>query len=813
MDVASLTRTEAEERAAILAVDHYDIAVDLRGLLDGEVWESTATVRFTCSEPGASTFVDVAAEIVSATLNDVDLDPATATGGRLPIDDLRADNTLVVTTRQTDVTSSAGILRTVDPTDDEVYVWTSLECDDARRLWACFDQPDLKARHRFTVTSPEHWTVLSNMRPETVGEPDGGARIWSFPDTPPLSPYVVVVNAGPFHEIREQHGDHDLGLYCRQSLSTSLDRDAGWLFDLTRRGLTFFGDRFGQPFPEAHYDQAFVPNMGGAMENWGCITWGDGYLFRTPPTHAQRSQTAITLLHEMAHMWFGDLVTMTWWDDLWLNEAFASWASTWAAAEATEFTDAWAEFLVGRKLEAYRTDMGPATHPIRNDVVDVDAALANFDAITYAKGQSVLHQLMAYVGEDALTRGLQDYFARHAWGNTRLADLMAAFSRASGRDLDAWTVEWLDRAGTDTLTIHSDDEGDVILAEAPDGGEPRPHRIDIGSYSESGALLERTPVETSGRRTPLNGLPAGALHLPNDTDLTFAAVRTADDSLRRLLGAAGGLPDSTARAVAVSTALDMLRKGELSTADMLDCVLGVVAVEKNPALIEPFLIQARDAAEMWTPLDQVEAARARVADQALALAGDADLRRPALQVLAGSASTPEHDAVLDAAAADDVDLGWRIAVRRAELGRFDEQVVADLLDRDPDPDCASRAVAVTAARPEESAKAEAWRELFDVRSVQAGHPTFHVAKAFWRPGQAELVRPWADRYLDEMQEVRGGLLSMMSLVRSMYPLFADESFLERSREVADHPDLDPTVRGTLLTGNDTLARMLRARSS
>ena len=218
MDVASLTRTEAEERAAILAVDHYDIAVDLRGLLEGEVWESTATVRFTCSEPGASTFVDVAAEIVSATLNDVDLDPATAADGRLPIADLRDDNTLVVTTRQTDVTSSAGILRTVDPTDDEVYVWTSLECDDARRLWACFDQPDLKARHRFSVTSPEHWTVLSNMRPETVGEPESGARLWSFPDTPPLSPYVVVVNAGPFHEVREQHGDHDLGLYCRQSL-------------------------------------------------------------------------------------------------------------------------------------------------------------------------------------------------------------------------------------------------------------------------------------------------------------------------------------------------------------------------------------------------------------------------------------------------------------------------------------------------------------------------------------------------------------------------------------------------------------------
>ena len=631
----------------------------------------------------------------------------------------------------------------------------------------------------------------------------------SFPDTPPLSTYVVVVNAGPFHEVRAQHGDHDLGLYCRQSLRGSLDRDAEWLFDLTSRGLTFFGERFGQPFPEAHYDQVFVPNMGGAMENWGCVTWGDGYLFRTPPTHAQRSQTAITLLHEMAHMWFGDLVTMTWWDDLWLNEAFASWASTWAAAEATEFTDAWAEFLVGRKLDAYRTDMGPASHPIRNDVVDVDAAMANFDSITYAKGQSVLHQLMAYVGEDAFTRGLQDYFARHAWGNTRLADLMSAFSRASGRDLDGWTVEWLDRAGTDTLTI----DGDGIHVEAPDGGEPRPHRVDVGSYTETGTLLGRIPVETSGRHTPVADLPTGAWHLVNDTDLSFAAVRTADDSLRRLLAVAGGLPDATARAVAVSTSLDMLRKGELSASEMIDCVLGVVEVEQNPALVEPFLVQARDAAEMWTAYDQVEQARTRVADRALALVDDADLRRAALRILAGAASTPAHDAALDEAAVEDVDLGWRIAVRRAELGRHDEQVVADLLARDPDPDRASRAVAVNAARPEESAKAEAWRQLFEVRSVQAGNPTFLVARAFWRPGQAELLRPWADRYLDEMRGVRGGMLSMFSLVRSMYPFFADETFLARSAELAGQEDLDPTVRGSLLAGADTLARMLRARSS
>ena len=809
MDLASLTRPEAEERARLLSVSRYDIDVDLRELLEGEVWRSTATVRFSCREPGATTFVDCAGTVERASLNGTDIDPAEARGGRLPLSGLAADNRLVVTLAQPDTASSAGILRTVDPTDGLVYVWTSLECDEAHRLWACFDQPDLKAAHRFTVTAPESWTVTSNMRPESVDDPEDGARVWRFPDTPTLSPYVTVVNAGPFHEIREQRGDHSLGLYCRQSLVPFLERDAQWLLDTTADGLAFFGERFGQPFPEAHYDQVFVPNMGGAMENWGCVTWTDGALHRTTPTHAQRATVAVVLLHEMAHMWFGDLVTMRWWDDLWLNEAFASWASTWAAANATEFDESWATFLMGRKLDAYRTDMGPASHPIRNDVPDVASAMANFDSITYAKGQSVLHQLMAFVGEDAFTRGLQLYFRRHAWGNTRLADLMDAIGEAAGRDLTEWTTDWLDRAGTDTITVSDD----AVLVDSPDGAAPRPHRIDIGCYATDGSLVDRVAVETSGTRTPLRGLPEGTWRLANDTDLTFAAVRTDDDSLRRLLARAGDLPDPTNRAVAVATAMDMLRKGELSGAEMLDCVLGALESEKSPALLEPFLVLARDVAELWSPVERIAPSLARVADRALELATDADLRLPALHVLAASASTPEHDHVLDAAAADDVDLAWRVAVRRAERGRHEPAMVEELLARDPDPDATQRALMVTAARPEESAKAEVWRELFERRSVPAGMLTFQVAKAFWRPEQHDLLLPWAGRYLSEMTRISGGMLSILSLVRSMHPVVGDEAFLARSAEVSGQPGFDPTLRGLLLTGADTLARMLRARSS
>ena len=805
--LTSLTRAEAETRARIVSVARYDIEIDLRGLVDGEVWRSTSTIHFGCAAPGAATFAEAGGQVRRATLNGVDLDRTTVEGGRIPLRGLSAENTLVVELEQPETAASAGILRSVDPTDGRVYVWTSLECDDARRLWGCFDQPDLKALHRFTVTAPEEWTVTSNMRPERVTEPDAGSRIWSFPDTPPLSPYVTVVNAGPFHEIREQRGDHSLGLYCRQSLIPNLERDAPGLLDLTEAGLAFFGDRFGQPFPEAHYDQVFVPNMGGAMENWGCVTWGDGYLHRGTPTHSQRQAVAVTLLHEMAHMWFGDLVTMRWWDDLWLNEAFASWASTWAAAEATEFTDAWAGFLVGRKLEAYRVDMGPATHAIRNEVPDVASAMANFDAITYAKGQSVLHQLMAYVGEDAFTRGLQDYFSRHAWGNTRLDDLISAVERAAGRDLQGWTSDWLDRAGTDTLTITEE----TVEAASADGGAPRPHRIDIGTYAPAGELLERTPLEISATSTPLPALPEG-LHLLNDTDLTFAAVRATDDSLPRLLEVIGGMADPIARALVVATGMDMLRKGELSGGELLDGILDALASEKSAGLLEPFLLLARDVAELWCPPEQVEASLARVADQALALSRDVEQRRPALNVLAACASTPAHDDTLVEAISDNVDLAWRVAIRRAERDCLPDGMVEELVARDPDPDSRARAVAVTAARPDESAKAETWRALFDERSVPAGQPTFHVAKAFWRPAQAELLAPWVDKYLEEMGKVSGGLLSMLSVVRSMYPIVGDEDFAARSRELAEAPETDPMVRSTLLTGADTLVRMNRARA-
>jgi len=811
-DIASLTREEAAERAALINVDRYDVNVDLRGLYEGELWAATSTISFTCREPGASTFVDCVGDVSSVTLNGEALDPATAERGRITLPDLRADNVLVVSHTQTDTHSGTAILKTVDPLDKLVYVWSSFEPDRARYAFACFDQPDLKAPHCFVVDAHETWTVTSNSAPDRVEDLDEGGRRWTFGDTPKLSTYVTVVNGGPFHELRSQRGGYDLGLYSRQSLKQFLERDAEELYDLTDRGLAFFGERFGQPFAQERYDQVFVPNMGGAMENWGSVTWTDSVLYRSTPTYGQRAVRAQILLHEMAHMWFGDLVTMKWWDDLWLNEAFASWASNWAGVNCTEFTDEWATFLAGGKMGGYRQDMSPATHPIRGDVPDVAQAMANFDAITYTKGASVLKQLMAFVGEDRFVDGLRGYFREHAWGNTVLGDLMSAVGRAAGRDLDDWTVAWLDRAGTDILRL----EGGTITATSPDDGDPRPHRLDVGSYAVSDdglALVGTTSVETAGTSTPID-LPDADLHLLNAADHTFAAVRPDPASVRVLLSRAADLPEAVDRAQAVVTGFQMLADGELTAEELFDCVLDVLAREKSPAVVEAFLNVALEIAQRWSAADRIPAALERLAEVSVTLADDPDHQTSALRTLAAAASSPKHLARLDEAARSDVDLAWRVATRRAALGQYDEETVESLLARDPDPDAAVRALAVRTARPEHEAKDEAWIELFEKRNIPAGTMLGAMVRAFWQPQQEDVLLPYADRFLDEIPALAGGgMLAVFGLMFGMFPQVADDAFVARAQGMAADPACDPTVRAALLIGTDTLSRMERARAA
>jgi aminopeptidase N len=813
----SLSRQEAQERAALIDVEAYTIALDLTRLPDGPEFHAVATVRFSCREPGAQTFVDCVADVRSATLNGESLGADAVDGARITLTGLAADNTLVVESVQASTDQGTGVHRAVDPADGRVYLWTSFEPDDARRAWACFDQPDLKAPHTFEVTAPADWVVISNSDAPDVSETEGGRR-WLFPATPPLSTYVPVVNAGPFYELRSERGGYDLGLYVRRSLAGFLDRDADELFDLTARGLAFFGERFDLPFPQRSYDQVFAPDMGGAMENYGCITWSDSFIYRSTPSPAEREQRAAVLLHEMAHMWFGDIVTMTWWNDLWLNEAFAEWACFWAAAAATEFTDAWAGFLVDTKLMAYPVDRGPTSHPIRQAASDVAEATAGFDAITYNKGASVLKQLVAYLGEDAFVAGLRAYFAKHAWGNATLEDLMDELAEAGSRDLSDWTRTWLETAGTDTLHLERSDGGGMVLrAVGPNGEPPRIHRLDLGVYvRDGGALVRRdvVPLEIVGASTRIPDLAEPyELLLANDSDLTFASVLPDEVSLQQLLDSAAELPDALARAVAVVTAWDRLVSVGLSAASFVKCANAVLLAETADSVIEPFLERTVEAADRWAPDSARDGLLSSVADTCLVLAQRTGSHRMvALRALARTAVTDAQLASLQEAAKDDVDLGWRALTRFAALGDADAQAVDALREKDPDPDAWVRALAVDAARPDGAAKAAAWRSLMDEHKVPIGSVDT-VSGAFWQSAQADVLAPFADRYLEALPDL-GSAAMIPAMVRAayMFPVFGvDEAFADRAEAAVKVDGFSPVVRSGVLNRADRLKRMLAAR--
>ncbi|MFI6407542.1 aminopeptidase N [Streptomyces sp. NPDC050548] len=807
MGIRSLTRTEAEDRAALIAVERYDVDVDLTALPDGPEVRSVSTVAFTCREPGAATFVDCAARVLSATLNGIEVGPGE--DGRIQLPGLAAHNVLRVESVQADTTTGEGVHRATDPGDGEVYVWMSFEPDEARFVWACFDQPDLKAPHGFTVTAPAAWTVTSNSGDADVEEL-GAARRWTFPDTPPLSTYNTVINAGPFHEVRREVDGHSLGLYARRSLAEILDRDAEEIFTLTRQGLAFYAEAFAMPFPQRRYDQVFMPEFGGAMENYGCVTWSDAFLRRAAPTPAEHGLLARVLLHEMAHMWFGNIVTMRWWDDLWLNEAFAEFACHWAAERATRHTDAWAGHLMIGKISAYLSDQGPATHPIHQPIHDVAQAASIFDNITYPKGASVLQQLKTYVGEEHFRTGMAAYFARHAWGNTTLQDLIDSLSEVSGRDLDTWRTAWLTTAGTDRFTLERDGDTLTLVAD----GAPRPQVLAVGAYGENGDALERRAlvrVEVTETRTPVTGLPPADVLLINDDDLTFATTRPDPATRDALFRTAARLPTAISRGVAAATVWDMLTTGEATAAEAGRCLTALLAAETSDAVIEPYLTLAANIAELWAPAAERTALSAAVAAACLRLAADPGRRQVALRGLARTATTREDLDRLRERAGADVDLHWRALVRDAELGGDVAAESELLLARDPDPDAWTRALTVRAALPDAATKAEVWQQLAVDRAVPVNSMGL-VAAAFWRPGQDALLAPYAERYLESIPKLhQGGMLLAMSYTHRLFPLHAiDPTYIERAQEASR--EAVPVVRTTLLERSDEVSRMLRARA-
>lgn len=835
----NLTRDEARERARLLSVASY--AVDLDLTTGEERFGSTTVVRFGSAETGASTFIDLHGAVVrEVTLNGEALDPGSydAEKGRIPLPGLAADNELRVVADCAYSRSGEGLHRFVDPVDDSVYLYSQFETADAHRMFTCFDQPDLKATFELTVKAPQNWEVVTNEAAETAG--DG---TWHFLPTPQISTYITALVAGPYHVVRDEYRREDgtvipLGVYCRASLAEHLDADA--IVDVTRQGFGYFEKVFGRPYPFSKYDQLFVPEFNaGAMENAGCVTFLEDYVFRSRVTDAAYERRAETILHEMAHMWFGDLVTMRWWDDLWLNESFATYMSVLCQAEATKWKGSWTTFANLEKAWAYRQDQLPSTHPISADIPDIRAVEVNFDGITYAKGASVLKQLVAYVGLDNFLEGVRRYFDRHAWGNTVLTDLLGALEETSGRDLASWSKEWLETAGVNTMRpeYEVDGEGDfssfTVLQEAKaDYPTLRAHRLAIGLYDKTADGLvrrERVELDVVGARTEvpqLVGKKRPDLVLVNDDDLTYAKVRLDEHSLKTLVEDIGEVKDSLPRALCWSAAWDMTRDAEMATRDYVRLVVKGIRGVTDISVTQTLLRQARTAVQQYADPAWREEGLALMADTLSELARDAepgsDLQLAYTLAFTASAVTGEHLAfvqglldgsqVLDGLTVD-TDLRWALLRRLVTTGKAGEAEIDAEHERDRTAAGERHAAACKAAIPTPEAKAAAWERIV------AGDLPNAVYRAtlggFVEPDQATLLVPYLDAYFAEVGRVWKEWTSDMSqtFAEVAYPfLVIEQSTVDRTDAYIAENDPPAALRRLLSEGRDGVARALRARA-
>ena len=784
MPGTNLTRDEAATRAALLDVTSYTIDLDLT---TGEkTFASTTTLEFSCREPGASTFADlVGATVHEITLNGESIDPTTAyADSRITLTDLAAENTLVVRADCTYSHTGEGLHRFVDPVDGRVYLYSQFEVPDARRVFTTFEQPDLKSIFTFRVVAPEEWKVVSNApspEPQPLGE---GKALFAFEPTERMSTYITALVAGEYHEVQDtyegKHGTIPLGHYCRQSLVEYLERDRAEIVALTRQGFAFFEELFDFPYPFGKYDQLYVPeyNM-GAMENAGAVTLRDEYLPRSRQPRSFYEFRASVILHEMAHMWFGDLVTMKWWDDLWLNESFAEWACYHAEVEATEYTDAWTGFANARKQTGYRQDQMPSTHPIAADNHDLHAVEVNFDMITYAKGASVLKQLVAWVGIEDFVAGLRQYFKDFAFGNSEFTDLLAALEKASGRELTSWAQEWLQTAGVNTLApeFELDASGAysrlaVRQTAHPDWPTLRRHRIGVGCYSwntERTSLVRTRYVETDveGELTEIAELVGETqpdLLLLNDADLTYAKIRLDERSRATAIEGLSRLDDSLARALVWGAAWDMTRDAEMPAADYVELVLANIGQETDAWGVSRIPATAGTAASLYSAPEHRDALRTRweqgLRELALAAEPGSDQQLTFVRAYAGAARSEEAltwvAGLLDGTETleglpVDQDLRWSLITSLAGAGRAGARI-EDELAADTTISGQEHAAAARAAQPDAEAKHEAWR-LAVLDSSTPNETARSITLAFPRAGQEELLAPYVEEYLTAAETV------------------------------------------------------------
>jgi aminopeptidase N len=837
----NLTRDEAAERARLLTVASYDVVLDLTdgaGAPGERTFRTTSTVRFACAEAGASTYLDLTAPSVrSITLNGSPVDTSAFDGNRIALTGLAEDNELVVEADGAYMRTGEGLHRFVDPVDGSVYLYTQFETFDAHRMYACFDQPDLKAAFRLSVQAPRDWVCVSNGA--VVDRPaEGEAGAWTFAETPRMSPYITALVAGPYASVHDEHDGIPLGIYCRRSLVQHLDPED--LFTVTKQGFDFYHRVFGYRYPFGKYDQLFVPEFNaGAMENAGCVTFLEDYVFRSKVTDAAYERRAETVLHEMAHMWFGDLVTMRWWDDLWLNESFATYMSVLCMVESTRYTRGWTTFANTEKTWAYRQDQLPSTHPIAADIQDIDAVKVNFDGITYAKGASVLKQLVAWVGQDAFLSALQSYFTTHEFDNTVLGDLLGALERASGRDLSGWSGEWLETAGVNTLRASFETDGDgtftsfSLLQEAPAQWPTlRSHRVAVGFYDLVDGRLVRThreELDVVGAKTDVPALVGKRqpdLVLVNDDDLTYAKIRLDERSLQTLTAHVGDFAESLPRALCWTAVWDMTRDAELPARDYLATVLSGVGRESDIGVVQSLLRQAQSAISLfadpqWAPTGRAQLAAAAAEAVSSAEPGS-DLQLAWVRALGAVASSEEHVALLRGlldgsvtvpGLTVDTDLRWHLLHRLVVLGRAGDAEIDAELQRDSTSAGERQAASARAARPTDAAKDEAWRlavEDDDVpNAVQAA-----IIGGFWSVDQLPLLERFVEPYFDSLLrvwETRPGEMAQ-NVVVGLYPtLLVSPGVVERTDAYLAENDVPPALKRLLLEGRDGVARALRAR--
>jgi aminopeptidase N len=834
---ANLTRDEALARASLISGATYDVSLDLTA--GDEHFRIDATIRFDCGEPGSSTFLEfIGSAVHEASLNGESLEAgAIFDGTRIAIGGLAARNELRIRATGAYQRNGIGLHRATDPVDGAAYCYSDAEPYEMHRVYPCFDQPDIKARFTFRVNAPAGWEVASNTAP--VERPaEGAAGTWRFAETPPMSTYITCVAAGPYHVVRTKHGNIDLGLWCRKTLAPYLEADE--IFEVTKQGFDFFAKAFDYPYPFGKYDQLFVPEFNsGAMENLGCVTFNEEFLFRSKVTDAAHETRAEVILHEMAHMWFGDLVTMRWWDDLWLNESFASWAAVYSQSRATRWSNAWVTFADSDKTWAYRQDQLPTTHPIVADIPDIASTKVNFDGITYAKGASVLKQLVAWVGESEFLAGLRAYFRRHEYGNTELADFLAVLEESSGRNLDRWAKEWLQAAGVNTLRASFRSDGGsydsfAITQEAPPGHQTlRQHRIAIGLYDTQGdAIVRRKRVELDivgdvTKVPALDGERVPDLLLLNDDDLSFAKVRLDEGSFATLVDRLRMLSDPLARTLCWTAAWDMTREAEIPARQYVEMVLRNISGETEIGVVQSLLAQSSAAINVYgDPANRVPALDrlATAALDALRSARPAsDLQLAWTRCFVASAQREEHlahvRALLDGHATEDgvsvdTDLRWQMVRCLAASGVADVGLIAAELERDPTDKGEREAAAARAARPTAEAKAEAWAAIDGSPPLSFALMRATIA-GFQHPAQRELLTSYRDKYFEALQRIWGTseLEVALGYTNGLYPrIIVEPATIEATDAyIAAHAPEAPLKR-LLIEGRDDVRRALAARA-